>query len=33
MIPKIDLNTVRFDEPQYLWLLVAPAILLGLWFW
>lgn len=33
MIPKIDLNTVRFDEPQYLWLLIAPAVLLGLWSW
>jgi Ca-activated chloride channel family protein len=33
MIPTIDLNTVRFDEPHYLWLLMAPALLLGLWFW
>ena len=33
MIPKVDWATVRFDEPQYLWLLVAPAALLVLWFW
>jgi hypothetical protein len=33
MIPSIDLKTVRFDEPQYLWLLVVPAVLLVLWFW
>src|SRR4051812_30864709 len=33
MIPRIDLSTVRFDEPRFLWLLIAPAILLGLWVW
>jgi Ca-activated chloride channel homolog len=33
VIPKIDLATVRFDEPQYLWLLVAPAVLLVVWIW
>jgi hypothetical protein len=33
MIPKIDLSTVRFEEPHYLWLLIAPAALLVLWFW
>src|SRR4051812_41087960 len=33
VIPRIDLNTVRFEEPQYLWLLVLPAMLLLLWFW
>lgn len=33
MIPTIDLNTLRFDEPQYLWLLIAPSVLLLLWFW
>jgi Ca-activated chloride channel homolog len=33
LIPKIDLATVRFEEPQYLWLLVAPAVLLVVWFW
>lgn len=33
MIPTIDLETVRFGQPQYLWLLLAPAVLLVLWFW
>ena len=33
MIPSIDLKTVRFEEPQYLWLLVVPAVLFVLWFW
>src|SRR6266542_4042949 len=32
-IPSIDLNTVRFEEPQYLWLLIGPAVLLLLWGW
>ena len=29
----IDLSTVHFDEPSYLWLLAAPALLLVLWAW
>lgn len=33
MIPSIDLETVRFEQPDYLWLLVGPAVLLALWFW
>lgn len=33
MIPSIDLDTIRFGQPQHLWLLVAPAGLLVLWFW
>jgi hypothetical protein len=33
MIPSIDLRTVRFDDPQFLWLLLVPAALLALWFW
>src|SRR4051794_9224772 len=33
MLPRIDLASVRFDEPQYLWLLIAPAVLLALWVW
>ena len=32
-IPKIDLNTVRFEEPHYLWLLLGSAVLLVLWCW
>jgi Ca-activated chloride channel family protein len=27
------MDTIRFSEPQYLWLLIAPAVLLGLWLW
>lgn len=33
MITGIDLNTVRFAEPAYLWLLIAPAALLVVWVW
>jgi Ca-activated chloride channel family protein len=29
----IDLSTLTFAQPQYLWLLVAPAALLGMWVW
>jgi Ca-activated chloride channel family protein len=29
----IDLETVAFEQPVYLWLLVAPALLLLLWLW
>ena len=29
MIPRIDLATVRFESPQFLWLLLAPALLLA----
>lgn len=33
MIPSVDFSTVRFEEAQYLWLLLAPAALLALWCW
>ena len=33
MIPRIDLDTLRFAAPIYLWLLVVPAALLLLWGW
>jgi hypothetical protein len=33
MVTGIDLNTVRFGEPQFLWLLVGPAALLVIWVW
>jgi Ca-activated chloride channel family protein len=33
MIPRIDLGTVRFDSPQFLWLLIGPAALSLLWCW
>ncbi|HKB11298.1 MAG TPA: vWA domain-containing protein [Vicinamibacterales bacterium] len=29
----IDLETVRFAQPQYLWLLIVPGVLLIGWFW
>ena len=33
MLPRIDLTTFRFASPLYLWLLIVPAVLLGLWIW
>src|SRR5688572_31266915 len=27
------MDTIGFAEPLYLWLLAAPAVLLGLWLW
>ena len=33
MIPKIDLDSIRFGSPEYLWLLIAPATLLTIWIW
>ena len=33
MITTVDLHTVRFDEPQFLWLLAVPAVLLIIWIW
>jgi Ca-activated chloride channel family protein len=32
-VPDIDLSTLRFGEPQWLLLLVAPALALLLWLW
>lgn len=29
----IDFGSIRFGEPLFLWLLVAPALLLLLWCW
>ena len=29
----IDLNSVRFGAPEYLWLLLAPAALMFAWVW
>ena len=29
----IDLESLRFGEPLYLWLLIAPAVLFALWVW
>jgi Ca-activated chloride channel family protein len=33
VLPGIDFSTIRFAEPEYLWLLVAPGILLLGWVW
>jgi Ca-activated chloride channel homolog len=33
MLPKIDLDTIRFGAPEYLWLLIAPAALFVIWCW
>src|SRR5215467_14882375 len=33
MLPRIDFNTLRFAQPLYLWLLIAPGLLLVLWVW
>ena len=33
MFPSFDVGSVRFSQPEYLWLLVAPAALLIVWFW
>jgi Ca-activated chloride channel homolog len=27
------MDAIRFAEPMYLWLLLAPAVLMGLWMW
>src|SRR5436305_14624542 len=32
-MPKIDIDTVRFGDPAYLWLLIVPAALLFVWGW
>jgi Ca-activated chloride channel family protein len=33
LVTGIDLNSVRFADPIYLWLLVIPAALLVVWAW
>ena len=33
MIERIDMETFGFAEPLYLWLLIAPAVLSGMWVW
>ena len=33
MLTGIDLGSVSFAEPLYLWLLIASALLLILWIW
>ena len=33
MLPRLSLEQLEFYEPQYLWLLTIPAVLLALWVW
>src|SRR5712675_3245974 len=33
MLTGVDLGTLSFAEPLYLWLLPVPAMLLTLWLW
>ena len=33
MLPRIEFDQIVFGQPDYLWLLVAPALLVGLWIW
>ena len=32
-LPRVSLETFRFAEPLYLWLLVVPAALFVVWGW
>ena len=32
-LPRVDLDSFRFAEPLFLWLLAVPAALLVLWMW
>jgi Ca-activated chloride channel family protein len=33
MLPEIGFAELEFSQPQYLWLLVVPGLLLALWVW
>ena len=33
MLPRIDLGQIAFGEPDYLWLLIVPGLLLLVWIW
>jgi len=33
VLPTIDFGQIAFGEPDYLWLLVVPVLLLALWGW
>lgn len=33
MLPRIQFGQISFSEPEYLWLLALPALLLILWLW
>ena len=32
-LPSVDWQALKFGQPEYLWLLIAPAFLLGVWLW
>ncbi len=32
-LPSFDLSGVRFIQPEFLWLLIAPGVLLIIWIW
>ena len=32
-LPTIDWQALRFGQPDYLWLLAGPAVLLVVWTW
>src|SRR5881227_3706515 len=33
MFPKFDVSTLRFAQPEYLWLLIVPGVLVVIWVW
>ncbi len=33
VLPRVDLSQIEFGEPDYLWLLIIPAVLLVVWLW
>ena len=32
-LPTVDWSALKFAQPDYLWLLIAPALLFGIWGW
>ena len=32
-LPRVSLESFRFAEPLYLWLLIIPAVLFAVWIW
>ena len=32
-VPTVNWEALEFGQPDYLWLLVAPAVLLVVWLW
>jgi hypothetical protein len=32
-LPRVSLESFRFAEPLYLWLLIVPAVLFAVWIW